>query len=397
LSESAERKIIGLYGGSFDPVHNGHVAVARAFIKQFSPEKLLIMPCAVPPHKAKNVSANDFLRVSMLKAAFARVKKAEVSEYEIAKKGVSYTVETLRELNKNYPEHRIIMVVGTDMFLTLRSWKNAEEIFSLCDICVYARGKLDSETQKYAEKLEVDFGVKTSFLKGRRFDVSSSEIRELLSQEKSVSRLLPKRVNDIIDAVGIYHPNEYKLSCYRRAAKAQVDKERYEHILRVEKAAQSLAECHGEDIFKARAAALFHDLTKCKTLDEQLKFAQEFGIIGGEEFKKSPKVAHAFTAAGYAEKYFSVLDADTVNAVRYHTTGRPEMSLLEKIVFLADSIEEGRDFLGVEELRKYSYTDIDKAVLLSLRATKKKITTKGAYLHPYTAEALEYYERNIKA
>jgi len=91
------------------------------------------------------------------------------------------------------------------------------------------------------------------------------------------------------------------------------------------------------------------------------------------------------------------LDADTVNAVRYHTTGRPEMSLLEKIVFLADSIEEGRDFLGVEELRKYSYTDIDKAVLLSLRATKKKITTKGAYLHPYTAEALEYYERNIKA
>lgn len=393
MSELPERKIIGLYGGSFDPVHKGHVAVARAFIKQFSPEKLIIMPCAVPPHKAKSVTANDFTRLAMLKAVFSSEKKAEISDFEIRREGVSYTVDTLKELKKLYPDRRIIMVVGTDMFLTLRSWKNAEEIFLLCDLCVYSRGEFDVETKEYAAKLRDDFGVITEFLKGKRIDVSSTELREKLAEDKCVSGIFPRSAAKIAAVSGVYHSKGFKLACYRKAAKKNVDSERYKHILRVEKAALKLAEYHGADLFKARSAALLHDLTKCKTLEEQLNFAKEFGIIGVEEFKKSPKVAHAFTAAGYAERYFSVSDSDTLNAVAYHTTGRPDMSLLEKIVFLADSVEEGRDFDGVEELRLLAYEDIDGAVLTSLRATKKKIENKGAYLHPLTAQALEFYEK----
>ena len=124
--------------------------------------------------------------------------------------------------------------------------------------------------------------------------------------------------------------------------------------------------------------------------------AGEFGIPGAGEFVKSPKVAHAFTAAGYAEHRLYVDDPDILDAIRYHTTGRAGMSRLEKIIFLADGIEEGRTFAGVDEIRAEAFEDLDKAMLISLEKTKEKIDGKGAYLHPYTAEAIDYFRNAAK-
>ena len=136
MSDKSGKMNIGLYGGSFDPVHKGHVRAARTFVRQFEPEKLIVMPCRVPPHKEKIAGASDEARLRMLEATFAKDEKIEVSDYELKKDGVSYTVETLRELKKRYPDHRILLVVGTDMYLTLREWKEAGELLSLCEPCV---------------------------------------------------------------------------------------------------------------------------------------------------------------------------------------------------------------------------------------------------------------------
>lgn len=395
MSDKSGKINIGLFGGSFDPVHKGHVRVARAFVRQFKPEKLIVMPCRVPPHKTKSGAAGDIARLRMLEAAFAKDEKIEVSDYELKKDGVSYTVETLRELNARYPDDRILLVVGADMFLTLREWKEPEEIFRLCEPCVYRRGKTDAETHRFAAALERDFGVKTHFLKGRLENFSSTELRARLEKDERVGSALPRAVRRFIDETGVYRSEAYRLEVYRRESERLVEEKRYNHILRVEKAAIALAERYGADVYKARAAALLHDVTKRKTPEEQLKLAAEFGIIGAEEFIKSPKVAHAFTGAGYAEYRLGVGDPDLLNAIRYHTTGRAGMSMLEKIIFLADGIEEGRAFRGVEELRRIAYEDIDKAMLKSLERTKAKIEEKGAYMHPYTAEAIEYF-KNLK-
>ena len=396
MSDKSGKINIGLYGGSFDPVHKGHVRVARAFVRQFKPEKLIVMPCRIPPHKEKSGEASDAARLRMLKATFARDKKIEVSDYELKKDGVSYTVETLRDLKARYPDDVIFLVVGADMYLSLREWKEPDEIFRLCEPCVYRRGKTDKETRAFAAELERDFGVKTHFIRGRLENFSSTDLRDELARDERVGSAVPKAVRRFIDETGVYRSEEYRLEVYRRESERLVEEKRYNHILRVEKAAIALAEHYGADVYKARAAALLHDVTKRKTTEEQLKLADEFGIIGAEEFIKSPKVAHAFTGAGYAEYRLGVGDPDLLNAIRFHTTGRAGMSLLEKIIFLADGIEDGRAFRGVEELRRTAFVDIDKAMLKSLERTREKIEEKGAYMHPYTAEAIEYFKNKAE-
>ena len=396
MSDKRGKLNIGLYGGSFDPVHKGHVRVARAFLRQMKPEKLIVMPCRIPPHKDKTDGAGGEARLRMLRAAFAKDEKVEVSDFELKKDGVSYTVETLRELKKQYPDRNILLVVGADMFLTLREWKEAAEIMALCEPCVYDREHSSKEIRAYAEGLKRDFGTETRFIKGANVDLSSTVLRSALSEDKPVGGLIPKAVRGIIDETGVYRSEEYRLKLYRCESERLVEEKRFNHILRVEKAAVALAEHYGADVYKARAAALLHDVTKRKTHEEQLNMAREFGIIGAEEFDKSPKVAHAFTASAYAEHRFLISDSDLLNAIRYHTTGRAGMSLLEKIIFLADGIEEGRVFDGVEEIRRAAFEDIDLAMLISLEKTKEKVDKSGAYLHPYTAEAIAFFRDAVK-
>ena len=398
MSDKREKLNIGLYGGSFDPVHKGHVRVARAFVRQFKPEKLIVMPCRIPPHKEKRGEVSDHARFRMLEDTFAKDKKIEVSDYELKKDDVSYTVETLRELKKQYPDRRIYLIVGADMFLSLREWKDPEEIFRFCEPCVYRRGFFTfKKTLRYAAELERDYGVKTHFIIGLLTDVSSTAIRSALEEESlSVETELPKAVRRFINKTGAYRSEDYRLYVYRSESESLVEEKRFNHIIRVEKAAVALAERYGADVYKARAAALLHDVTKRKTHEEQLNMAREFGIIGVEELEKSPKVAHAFTAAGYAEYVLGVGDTDILNAIRYHTTGRAGMSLLEKIIFLADGIEEGRAFDGVEEIRKAAFEDLDRAMLISLEMTRGKIENNGAYLHPYTADAIAFFRDAVK-
>ncbi len=396
MSDKRGKLNIGLYGGSFDPVHKGHVRVAHAFLRQMKPEKLIVMPCRIPPHKDKTDGAGGEARLRMLRAAFAKDEKVEVSDFELKKDGVSYTVETLRELKKQYPDRNILLVVGADMFLTLREWKEAAEIMTLCEPCVYDREHSSKEIRAYADGLKRDFGTETRFIKGANVDLSSTVLRSALSEDKPVGGLIPKAVRGIIDETGVYRSEEYRLKLYRCESERLVEEKRFNHILRVEKAAVALAEHYGADVYKARAAALLHDVTKRKTHEEQLNMAREFGIIGAEEFDKSPKVAHAFTASAYAEHRFLISDSDLLNAIRYHTTGRAGMSLLEKIIFLADGIEEGRVFDGVEEIRRAAFEDIDLAMLISLEKTKEKVDKSGAYLHPYTAEAIAFFRDAVK-
>lgn len=396
MSDKSGKLNIGLYGGSFDPVHKGHVRVARAFLRQMKPEKLIVMPCRIPPHKEKTEGAGDEARFRMLRAAFAKDERIGVSDFELKKDGVSYTVETLRELKKRYPDRNILLVVGADMFLTLREWKEAAEIMTLCEPCVYDREKSVEKIREYAEGLKRDFGVETHFLRGANIDLSSTELRSALARDENVGSRIPRAVRGIIDGTGVYRSDGYRLALYRRESERLVEEKRFNHILRVEKAAIELAEHYGADVYKARAAALLHDVTKRKTGEEQLEMAREYGVPGAEEFEKSPKVAHAFTGAAYAEHRLLISDPDLLTAIRYHTTGRAGMSLLEKIIFLADGIEEGRSFEGVDGIRKAAFEDIDRAMLISLELTKAKVDKNGAYLHPYTAEAIAFFRDAVK-
>lgn len=168
---------------------------------------------------------------------------------------------------------------------------------------------------------------------------------------------------------------------------------RYIHTLGVVEEAVKLAKIYNEDVEKAKTAALLHDCAKCYPDDMKRRLCKEFHIKLDDIMDKHIDLAHSILGAKVAEKEYDVKDSDILEAIKCHTMGKKNMSLLDKIVFIADYIEPNRKtFDGLEEIRNLAYTDIDKTVKLGLQKTIEFTNQKGEPLHPLTLEALEDYK-----
>ena len=197
---------IGIYGGSFSPVHNGHVAAARAFMEQMWLDILYIIPAGLPPHKALDGEASGAQRLRMCELAFADMDGVVISDMELRRVGKSYTVDTLRALAS--PEHRLFLMMGTDMLLTLGEWYQAEEIFRLC-YPVYMRreasdpildAKIVAKISEYQEK----YGKMVRRIVGDAVPVSSTAIRRALAVGEDISDMVPPMVEKYIREQGLY-------------------------------------------------------------------------------------------------------------------------------------------------------------------------------------------------
>ena len=177
----------------------------------------------------------------------------------------------------------------------------------------------------------------------------------------------------------------------RTEAYRLLDKKRVPHVAGCEEEAVKLAKRYGEDTEKAATAAILHDITKRLKAEEQLELCEKYGLDNDEGELKAPKLLHAKTGAALARDLFAIPD-DVYDAIRYHTTGKPEMTLLEKIIYLADYIEPTRDFEGVEKLRKLAHKDIDKAMALGLKMSLEEIRSGGGTPYKDTEDAYEYYK-----
>lgn len=196
---------IGIYGGTFSPPHNGHLAAARAFMEQMWLDILYVIPDALPPHKemADPVSAAD--RLEMCRRAFGGMEGVYVSDMEIRRGGKSYTVDTLRELAGE--DRRLFLLCGTDMVLTLDEWREPAEIFRLC-YPVYIRREADPSLdglliRKIAEYQE-KYGKVVRRIVTEPLTISSTEIRKKLRAGESVGDLLPSAVEAYIRDKHLY-------------------------------------------------------------------------------------------------------------------------------------------------------------------------------------------------
>ena len=195
---------LGIYGGTFSPIHLGHVRAAEDFLNEFGLDKLLVIPTALPPHKAEVAGASAEDRLEMARLAFMGHDRIEVSDYEIARGGKSYSVLTLERFK---PGNELFMLVGTDMFLTLDRWFRAEEIFRLADIVLKRReddpvtgADIASKTIEYTER----FGARIHIMDDAAFPVSSTGLRELIRDGKPTDGLLPDSVADYISENNLY-------------------------------------------------------------------------------------------------------------------------------------------------------------------------------------------------
>lgn len=194
---------IALFGGTFAPPHLGHVHAVETVLRELNPDRVLIMPTAIPPHKVKVGGDTPEIRLEMCRAAFGQLDKTEVSSYEIDKGGVSYTVETLEHLRN--AENKIYLLCGSDMFLTLDSWYRAERIFELASIVCMPRydsdfERLSAKKRIYEEKFNADVCV----IETDALELSSTEVREQIAGGEDLNGFLPEGVIEIIRREKLY-------------------------------------------------------------------------------------------------------------------------------------------------------------------------------------------------
>lgn len=380
-------KRMALFGGTFDPIHNGHLQLARGFASQLSLDRVLLMPTFIPPHKVKSDMASAFDRLAMCRLACAPYAELAVSDLEINRRGASFTVLTLEALHAQYPDTEWFLLMGADMFLTLTTWHRFQDIARLATLCAAPRDDADAQDLKrYAQTLETQ-GAKCVIADFTVEPWSSTMVRDRLRRSEAVEELVPKAVADYAAVHQVYTENRRYVNReeqYVDIIRGRLTPRRFEHSLAVARQAEHLAEKYGADPEKARVAGLLHDILKDTDGDSQLQIFKEFGILLDAVEEKAPKLWHAHAGALFLEHILGITDSEILSAVRYHTTGRAGMTLLDTVLYLADFTSDDRDYPDVDVMRELTERDLNEAMRYAVAYTIEDLKAQGRPVHPDT-------------
>ena len=369
---------IGIFGGTFNPIHNGHLKLAAYCRDSLNLDSVILIPDYTPPHKSGSelVSGDD--RLEMCRLAAAGLDGLTVSDIELRRGGTSYTFKTLSSLKELYPGDELFLIMGADMFLTLPSWKNPDIIFEKASIIAVPRDGDDNRVllDFYEETLK-NMGARVFVLEKPVMQVSSTFVRSNICNRELVSEYLPGAVYDHIAKKGLYGFRDYAA-----IIRGLMGDYRYIHSVNVAREAVELARLYGSDTGKAYIAGMIHDITKEIPKDEQLQIIADGGIILDDVQKNAPKLWHSISGSVYIRRELGITGEDMINAVRYHTTGRAGMSLLEKIIYIADFTAEGRSYNGVEIMRERSRQSLEAAMLFSCQFFLQELSKKELAIHP---------------
>ena len=368
---------IGIMGGTFDPIHNGHLKIAHAAHSEYHLDKVIFLTSGNPPHKKDRKILDATIRHIMVKRAIEGTEYFEACDWEVKRSEYSYTLTTLQHFKTIYPDDEIFFIIGGDSLRDFHKWYNPEEILKLATLLVYDRqgGKISSSFAKV--------------IHGGKIDISSTKIREMVANNEDISELVPKSVSDFIKRNRLYK-NELDLEA---KLKKMLKPERFIHSLGVRDTAVKMAEIFGADTEKARIAGLLHD--NAKNMDNLYERCRDLEIELDELETENIGLVHAKLGAETAKCEFGITDSEILNAIRWHTLGKPDMSLLEKIVFIADLVEPGRNFPDLKRLRQLAFSDIDKALLECVKSTIQVNIKRNSPVHPNAYSIVEELEKKL--
>ncbi len=364
-------KRIGVLGGSFDPLHYGHLILAEQMRQEANLDKVLLVPAYVNPFKEAVPPADGAHRLEMLRLAAGDHPFFAISDIELKREEPSYTYDTLTALKETYyPDDDLFFIMGTDSFYKLWHWHKAEELIRNFSFLIGLRKGFDeAKLQEAIDQLKEKYPLRAEYIRIPELEISSTDIKERLREGKSVRFLLPDTVIDYILENELYLDMRGKV---REYARTHEKTSRFQHTCGVVKLAKELAARWGEDPVKAEIAAWFHDVCR-----------------------PAGNLEHGAAAARLLKKRYGVEDEDILNAIRFHTTGRPGMSLLEKILKVADQLEETRDYPGVEDMRKLMELPIDECVYKLMLRTREYVHSIGKTFDPLSDETIDWLKEQL--
>lgn len=374
---------IAVFGGTFNPVHTEHIALARAAINELSLDKLIIMPTFSPPHKTLLPALPEH-RLKMLKIAFGDQEKVEISDYEISKGGKSYSYITAETLRCEYKTDEIFFIVGEDMLTDFKTWKNPERILKSVKLAVFKRQGYNADYNAEKEYFSRNFSDTFIKLNYTGKIISSTKIRLALAFGLKPNGL-PSAVYDYILKENVY-PAPY----YADFLKAHLTEKRLIHTVNVAECALKKAKALNIGEEKVLLAAMLHDCAK------YLDYKDYEGFVPIEGVPKN--VIHQFLGEHVARNVLGVKDEDVLDAIKYHTTGKAGMTALGKLIFVADMVEDGRTYDGVDILRAAYYSDsgIDECFNVCLAEVVRFLTAENEYIYKETLNAYDYYIKDGK-
>lgn len=382
---------IGIMGGTFDPIHQGHIRMAQRALESQHLDRVLMLPSGSPPHKPDVTPAEH--RWRMVCAACADLPGLTPCREELDRTGVIYTVDTLSRLQEEYPRAELFYLIGTDMLMRLHRWHRLAEVLQMCTFIVFPRASAYTPQQLNEERKKLTAqGARILLTDMEVLNASSTGLRQAIRDGSSTPHL-PITVRQYAQTAGLYGaemriPQGPK---WLEMLFADLTVKRFAHTLAVADTARRLALLHGLDPVKAEVAGLLHDCAKCLPLEEMQRIAREHRLTEDESILESGALLHSVVGAHLARTKYGCEDEEVIAAILHHTTGAAGMSRLDMAVWLADTIEPTRaPYPLLDKTRMLAGLSLEKAMITSLEGTLQHVRKKGDAVHPATVETLDY-------
>lgn len=392
---------IGILGGTFNPIHKGHLALGLAAAEQYELEEIWLMPSKLPPHKSHFAMLSEEHRLAMTKLAAQTDDRFFASDFELRREGLTFTADTLELLTREYPDVEFYFIVGGDSLIKFKSWRRPERILELATLLGAGRaGYEEKAVNEAAESLRKQFpNSKVGTVVLEDYPISSNEIRTAFytGEKERVKSFLPEEVWKYLIANCLY--DKVTFADLDEEMQTILPGKRYLHSVAVAHLAAAYAVSLGYSPERALIAGILHDCAKAFSDEQLVADCDKYSIFVTDVERRNGFLLHGKLGAFYAKTKYFITDEEILSAISFHTTGRPGMTDLEKVVFLADYLEPFRTQPtepNLNEIRRIAFEDINMAVYLALKNTLRYLNERGQETDKTTAETFEEYRNRYE-
>ncbi|MBO5488355.1 MAG: nicotinate-nucleotide adenylyltransferase [Eubacterium sp.] len=394
-------KKIGILGGTFNPIHNVHLQMAEAAYRQFHLDEVWFMPNNVPAYKERDVIVSKEHRKRMVQHAIAPYRHFMFSDIDMNREGLTYTRDTLLACKEKYPDTHFYFIIGEDSLQSFDTWYKPEEIVRMCTLIACTRGSkqemIDEICGTMGRKYNGDF---RSFVLSHS-NISSSAIRACCEGKELPVGQVPDCILNYIKLHGLYGTKALSWKSYKGKHKvlpmlqATLRPKRYIHTLGVATTAACLAMIHDVDVERAECAGLLHDCGKYFDDDEMIALCDLYKIELSDFERNNPALIHGKLGSYLAKVRYGVTDEEILSAIACHTTGKCDMTDLEKIIYIADYMEPNRKMEcsphSLSEVRRASFANLNQALVMILENTISYLKETNRPIDELSLNTYDYY------